>query len=122
MATIVDIAKQLSLSKSTVSRALSNSPGISEKTSRLVKKTAKEMNYSVNRIAQNLVKKKSQTVGFMIPDISDGFFPSMAIAAENVLGEAGYSVSYVNVQRNPDRAFRFLQTAEEYVWDGIFRP
>lgn len=120
MPTIIDIADKLHLSKSTVSRALTGSVGVSEKTKKLVKQTAKELNYSVNKVAQNLAKKRTYTIGFMIPDISDDYYPKMAIAVENVLEKAGYTVSYCNVQRSKARAYKFLETAEGYKWDGIF--
>lgn len=120
MVTIIDIAKRLNISKSTVSRALSDSPGVSEKTRVLVKQTAVDMNYYVNRMAQSLVDKQSRTIGFMIPDIADDFYSSMAIAAENVLERSGYTVSYMNMQRTTERARLFLQRAEENRWDGAF--
>jgi|GEM_PF-821155 len=120
MATIIDIAKHLQLSKSTVSRALTGSEGVSEKTRKLVKQTAEEMHYSVNRMAQNLVNKQTHTIGFMIPDIADDFYSPMAIATENVLEQAGYTVSYMNMQRTTERAYHFLQRAEENHWDGAF--
>lgn len=118
--TIVDIANELRLSKSTVSRALSGSLGVSKRTRALVKAKAHEMNYSVNRMAQQLVSQRSHTIGFMIPDISDSFFPPMAVAVENCLEQAGYTISYMNVQRDSKRSLRFLTRAEENHWDGVF--
>lgn len=120
MTTIVDIANKLGLSKSTVSRALSNNSEVSEKTRVLVKKTAKEMNYVGNQIARNLVKRQTNMVGFMIPDISDGFFPKMAIAVENTLSLAGYAVSYSNVSRDPSKVMNFLDSAIEQMMNGVF--
>jgi DNA-binding LacI/PurR family transcriptional regulator len=120
MSTIIDIAKRLNISKSTVSRALSDSPGVSEKTKKLIKQTAIEMNYTVNRMAQNLADRQTRTIGFMIPDIADDFYSPMAISTENILENAGYTVSYMNMQRATGRAYWFLKRAEENRWDGIF--
>lgn len=118
--TIIDIGEKLHLSKSTVSRALTDSEGVSTKTKMLVRRTAKEMHYTINRIAKNLVSDTTKTIGFMIPDISDGFFPKMAIAAEKRLEQSGYSIIYINVQRDMERIFNFLRHAEEYRYEGIF--
>ena len=120
MTTIVDIAKKLNISKSTVSRALTNSAGVSAKTRDLVLKTAKDMRYSANAYARSLVSKRSHMICFMIPDITDTFYQMMANAAETVLAKAGYSVFYKNVRRDPEEAMRFLQLAIEYNMDGVF--
>ena len=120
MTTIVDIAKKLNISKSTVSRALTNSAGVSAKTRDLVLRTAKEMRYSANAYARSLVSRKSHMICFMIPDITDTFYQMMANSAETVLAKAGYSVFYKNVRRDPEEAMRFLQLAIEYNMDGVF--
>lgn len=120
MATIKDIASRLNLSSSTVSRALTDNEGVSEATRELVKRTAEEMNYTINRFAKNLVTKTSYTIGFMIPDISDVFFSKSAYGVEEALKNTGYSLSYTNVERNSDRVLEYLKRAEEYQYDGIF--
>ena len=120
MATIVDIAQKLNISTSTVSRALCDNEGVSEKTKALVKKTAKEMNYSLNRNAKNLVMQKSYTIGFMIPDISDNFFSKSAYGVEEALSGSKFSLAYTNVQRKEDLILEYLRRAVEYKYDGVF--
>ena len=120
MATIVDIAQKLNISTSTVSRALCDNEGVSERTRALVKKTAKEMNYSLNRYAKNLVMKKTYTIGFMIPDISDNFFSKSAYGVEEALRGSKFSLAYTNVQRKEDLILDYLRRAVEYKYDGVF--
>jgi len=74
MVTIKDIAKSLGVSYSTVSRALNNKPGVSNKTRERIIKQAKKMGYQPNDMARGLVKKQSKTIGVIIPDIANSFF------------------------------------------------
>ena len=120
MSTIRDIARQLGIAPSTVSRALTDASGVSEKTRRLVRETADRMNYSVNRHARNLVTRRSGLVGFMIPDISDSFFSKSAYGVEEALRNSEFEMVYTNVRRDPDNVCAFLRRAEEYCYAGAF--
>lgn len=120
MATIRDVARKLGVSTSTVSRALTGSSGVSEKTRELVKQMAEEMNYSANRFAQNLVTARSNTIGFMIPDISDSFFAKSAYGVEEAIRNTPYTLAYTNVKRNQENVCDFLRKAEEYCYAGAF--
>lgn len=120
MTTIVDIANKLKISKSTVSRALTNSSDVSAKTRERVLRTAKEMNYSVNAYARNLVTNRSHLISFMIPDIADAFYQKIAQSADEYLSNAGYSMFYRNVKRDPKESLKFLKQAMEFHMDGVF--
>lgn len=120
MVTIIDIADRLNISKSTVSRALTGSSGVSEKTRELVLNTAKEMNYSANVYARNLAGDSTHMIYFMIPDITDAFYQEMANSADKVLSDAGYRVFYRNVRRSTNEVMNFLSEAKEFKMDGIF--
>ena len=82
--TIKDIAKELSISPSTVSRALKDHPDISNDTRILVKKTAERLNYEPNIIALSLKKQKTFTIGLMIPEIVHFFFSTVISGIEDV--------------------------------------
>jgi len=77
--TIYDIAKELGISASYISKALNNHPAISEKVKEAVKKKAIELNYKQNSHAANLRQGSSKTVGVIVPHINQSFF-SEAIA------------------------------------------
>ncbi len=90
--TIKDIAKEVNLSSSTVSRALSNHPDISKKTKILVKKVATEFNYNPNLIAQSLKSKRTKTIGVIVPEIDHNFFSAAISGIEDVAFQSGYTI------------------------------
>ncbi len=90
--TIIDIAKKLNISPSTVSRALRDHPGISNKTKLIVKKLAKGMKYHPNSIAQNLKTNQSSTIGVIVPSIQYYFFSQVISGIEHVAYDAGFTV------------------------------
>ena len=90
--TIVDIAKELKLSPSTVSRALKNHPDISKKTVKRVKECAKKMNYKPNAMAFNLRTGRNNTIAVILPEIVHYFFSSILTGIEEIASEAGFNV------------------------------
>ena len=90
--TIHDIAKQLNISASTVSRALNDNPLISENTRNLIKKKAAEMGYRPNMLASNFRSKKTKTIGIIVPLINRHFFSSVISGIEEVSYNKGYAV------------------------------
>lgn len=92
MATIVDIAKALNISKSTVSRALHEHSDINPRTREAVLKTARELDYQPNPHAQSLVNSKTNTIGIIVPEFMTYFFPTVIIGAQEVAAAAGYNV------------------------------
>lgn len=91
-ATLKQIAKELGVSVSTVSKALSNSPEISEPTKIKVQEFAKLKNYKPNNIAVNLKSKRSKTIGVVIPNILNPFFAKVFSGIEKLANERGYNV------------------------------
>ncbi len=91
-ATLKQIAKELNVSVSTVSKALSNSPEISEPTKIRVQEFAKLKNYKPNNIAVNLKSKRSRTIGVIIPNILNPFFAKVFSGIEKAANEKGYNV------------------------------
>jgi len=91
-ATIIDIAKRLRISPSTVSRALSDHPDIKSKTKELVRKVAKELRYSPNPIAQSLKSNRTTTIGVIVPEIKHDFFSSAISGIEEVAYQSGYTI------------------------------
>jgi DNA-binding LacI/PurR family transcriptional regulator len=90
--TIIDIAKAIGISVSTVSRALKDHPDISSETKKAVKQIAAELNYRPNTLAQSLSKRESRTIGVIIPDIETHFFSSILTGIQKVASLAGYKV------------------------------
>ena len=117
--TIKDIAKELGVSKSTVSRALSGDKNVSKETREKVISLAKLMGYKRNEIAANLRQQHSNTVGIIVPEMSTPFFMYVIISAQKVLNEHGFKV--INTQSHENiQAERYnLKLMENYRVDGI---
>lgn len=90
--TLKQIAKELDVSISTVSKSLRNSPEISEDTRQKVQAFAKLYNYKPNNIALSLKNKKTKTIGIIIPEIVHHFFATVISGIEQVANENGYNV------------------------------
>jgi LacI family transcriptional regulator len=90
--TLKQIAKELDVSISTVSKSLRNSPEISEDTRQKVQAFAKLYNYRPNNIALSLKNKKTKTIGIIIPEIVHHFFATVISGIEQVANENGYNV------------------------------
>lgn len=88
--TIKEIARQLNISKSTVSRALRDSSEIGAETKRKVVELAEALNYSPNPIALSLLKNRTQTIGVIVPDIANRFYSSVIGGVEDIAYSRGY--------------------------------
>ena len=90
--TIKDIARELDTTYSTVSRALTNAPGIGEEKRRQVLAKAREMGYEPNLFARQLRQGGSSTIGLIVPRINRVFFSNVIHGVETIAREKGYSV------------------------------
>lgn len=90
--TIYDLAEELKISPSTVSRALNDHFSIGETTKKAVKKLAAEWGYKPNVIASSLRTNKSNTIGIIVSWINRPFISSLISGAEDAAKEAGYQV------------------------------
>lgn len=91
-ATLKQIAKELGVSVSTVSKALSDSPEISEPTKIKIKEYAKLQNYKPNSMALSLKSQKTNTIGVIIPNILNPFFAKVFSGIEKEANDNGYNV------------------------------
>lgn len=91
-ATLKQIAKELHVSVSTVSKALNNSPEISEPTKIRIQEYAKLKNYKPNIIGLNLKNRSTKTIGVIIPNILNSFFAKVFSGIEKVAEAKGYNV------------------------------
>ncbi|WP_084490087.1 LacI family DNA-binding transcriptional regulator [Niabella ginsenosidivorans] len=92
--TIKEIAKRLNVSVSTVSRALSDHPRISEKTKEAVKELAKALHYEPNSKAIFFKQKKSYVIGVIVPLIYEDFFSKGISGIESVAMNNGYTILF----------------------------
>jgi LacI family transcriptional regulator len=90
-ATIKDIARQLNVSISTVSRAMRNAPDVNTDTKRAVMALAEELNYQPNKLALSLKQKQTHNIGVIVPNL-DYVLSTMVKGIDEVALEAGYTV------------------------------
>jgi DNA-binding LacI/PurR family transcriptional regulator len=89
--TIVDIARKLNLSKSTVSRVLTGHASVSDKTRKAVLELAGQLDYQRNMLSVSLLNKKSNTIGIIVPEFMSSYFPQVIIGAQEVATQEGYN-------------------------------
>ena len=90
--TLKDIAKELDVSISTVSKSLKDSPEIGEDTRAKVKAFAELYNYKPNNIAISLKNRRTKNIALIIPEIANDFFSEVISGVEEIANEKGYNV------------------------------
>ncbi len=90
--TIYDIANELGVSISTVSRALNDSNEINANTKNAILQIANNLNYKANSLALNLAKSQTKLIGLVIPELSHVFFPSIIMGAQEYLNKHKYNL------------------------------
>jgi LacI family transcriptional regulator len=90
--TIYDIAKDLGVSPTTVSRALNNHPAVKENTKKKIFQAASDMGYQSNIFAANLRSKKTNNIGVIVPSLNSSFQASVLAGMEKVANKAGFNL------------------------------
>ncbi len=117
--TIKDIARELGISPSTVSRALKDHPDISQETKRVVNELATKYNYKPNIIALSLRSQRSNVIGVVIPEIVHYFFSSVISGVEEVANAHGYSVMISQSGEDFNREVAACDVFLNSIIDGI---
>jgi LacI family transcriptional regulator len=119
---IRDLAEIVGLSATTVSRVLNGkaiSYRISEKTQERVLKAAKDYNYTPNKIARGLKLSKTDTLGLIIPDISNPFFSDIASSIEREAYNKGYSLILCDSNEDQKMENELIELLRSHKVDGI---
>ncbi|MBI5475255.1 MAG: LacI family DNA-binding transcriptional regulator [Ignavibacteriales bacterium] len=117
--TLDDIAKKLSVSRVTVSKALRGHSDISVEMTKKVIKTAKELGYSPNIIARSLSSRRSNMIGIVVPKIAHYFFSRVIEGVYDTAFENRYETILTVSQENSEREWKHLQTLVSMRVDGI---
>lgn len=118
-ASLKDIAAKLGLSVATVSRAMQDNPAISRQTRELVMKTAREMHYARNFIAQSLRNGQMPIIGVIVPHGVTLFYSSVLDGIEQVAAEAGYAVINMNSHESFEHECRNVESLHRLHVAGI---
>lgn len=117
--TLKQIAKELDVAISTVSKALKDSPEIGEDTKQKIKAFAKLYNYKPNNIALSLKNRKTKTIGVIIPEIVHHFFTTVISGVEHVANEKGYNVIVCLTNNSFDKEVLNLEMLANGSTDGF---
>ncbi|HJP64174.1 MAG TPA: LacI family DNA-binding transcriptional regulator, partial [Mucilaginibacter sp.] len=118
---IVDIANQLNISKTTVSFILNGrakEKRISDEVVEKVLKFVKEVEYKPNSLAKSLRTGKSNTIGLMVEDISNHFFANIARLIEDKAYENGYKLTYCSTDNKTEKTREMIAMFRDRHVDG----
>ena len=117
--TISDVAKEAGVSTMTVSRVLNGRGEISQETRDRVQQVIDKLGYRPSSVARNLKTQRTNTIGLVVPDITNPFFPEIVHGAEEKASEEGFAVMLCNTVRSPDRERKALELLEDKRVDGL---
>lgn len=117
--TIVDIARELGVSPSTVSRALKDHPEISEETRRRVKELARKYDYKPNTVALSLRHSRTNIIGLVIPETVHYFFSQVISGIEDITNDAGFQLMICQSDELYMREVKSVQALLDSRIDGL---
>lgn len=117
--TIKEIAAKANVSIATVSRALNNSKSIKRDTKKLILQTAKDLNYVPNIMARNLVKRKTNVIAFLLPEVGGEFFSEIIKGVDEVTYNNKYQLIVASSHSERNTVESTLEFLENSLVDGI---
>ena len=119
--TLTDVAEAAGVHPGTASKALNPESRhlVAADTVKRVLEIATKLNYQPNSLARGLRTKRSYTVGFMVPDLTNPVFPPIVRGVEEVLGPAGLSALIVNTDNDPKKEMQLFDALINRQCDGF---
>jgi LacI family transcriptional regulator len=117
--TIKDVAREANVSVATVSRVLNESSFVSEQIKERVFSAVAKLNYQPNAIARSLKIDKTNTIGIVVPDITNPYFMNISKGIENIVYEQGYNLIFGSADESPKKEGKLLQLLYEKRVDAI---
>jgi len=114
-----DLAEKAGVSVVNVSRALNDKPDISPRTKEMIKRLARESNYSPDALARSLVTKKTKTIGIIVPSSTDAFYAEVIGGISQESGNRGYSVILSTSHDSADEELVQMKMLFEKRVDGL---
>ncbi|WP_444641813.1 LacI family DNA-binding transcriptional regulator [Caproiciproducens sp. R1] len=113
-----DIANEVGLSVSTISRVVNGKSYVAPATKRRVMKALEKHKYAPNQIARSLKMQSTNTVGIIVPDIRD-YFANVIKGADTIFSEAGYSIILADSNESDEKEEKYLKLLYEKRIDGL---
>lgn len=101
--TLADIARELGVSKMTISRAINNHPEINAQTRSRVLEVARRLNYRPNQHARALATNRSYLLGMVVPDLMHSYYAELQRSIESVARPAGFQIVICNTEEDAGR-------------------
>lgn len=117
-ATLADIARELGVSKMTVSRAINNHPAINAETRERVLAVARRLKYQPNHSARALATKRTYLLGMVVPDLMHSYFAEILRGVESLARSSGFQILVCNTDENPEKEISEVE-ALQYRTDGV---
>ena len=117
--TLRDVAERAGVSIRTVSRAIYSQGEITEKTCQKVLAAVEELGYRPSKVARALVTRRTETIGLILGDITNPYFPQFARGVMNTAATVGYGVFVCNSDADLDKETRALESLADHGVDGI---
>ena len=119
IATIRDVAARAGVSTATVSRALRKSDSVLPGTRQRVEEAAQALRYRPSGVARSLKLRRTSTIGLIVTDIENPYFPQIISAIEDAARERGHSVLLADGRRDPEREIASLDLLGDREVDGL---
>jgi LacI family transcriptional regulator len=117
--TIYDVAEALNLSPSTISRGLKDHPHIHKDTKKKIWAAAKEMGYQQNKFASSLRKRRTDTIGVVVPKLNSYFMATVISGVEKITNKHGYGLIISQSQESGKQEISCISTLFNSRVDGI---
>ena len=117
--TTLDIAKLAGVSKAAVSYALNGTGSVSPEVTKKIHEIASQLGYKPNRLAAATRTGRTNTIGLVLPDLTNPFFPALAQSVQSAAHQHGYSVFLVDPQNSADEELKGIERLEEHSIDGL---
>jgi DNA-binding LacI/PurR family transcriptional regulator len=117
--TLEDIARKAGVSHSTVSRALADSPLVNAETKERIQVMAKDFGYQVNQVARNLKTRSTRTIGLIVPEVLNPYYPKLIQRVADLVKEAGFSLQLHLSGSNQESEAACISNLRENRADGI---
>ncbi len=117
--TIKEIADRAHVSIATVSRALNNNQNVKKSTKELIQKLAKELNYTPNFVARTLVKKKTNVISIILPEVGGEFFPEIIKGVDQIAYRNNYHLVVASSHSERNTVESILNFMAQSLVDGV---
>ncbi len=117
--TLRDIALELNISVSTVSRALNDHPSLKSETKEAVRTLAQKLDYQPNLLALNLLQRRSNTIGVIVPEITSYFFSAIITGIQDIISGSDYNILICLSNESYDEEITIVKKLSKIQVDGV---